>query len=236
MNTTIIVAAIQQRLKSPVRMVLLGMAFVFPLLGAWFMPVLGLPGLANGFFFAVALSAGLIGQDVSTGVLQLVFARPVRRWEYVLSRWLAFSLMASVLVVLQVTIGSIFISIQGLPIEADAVLKHMATQVLAAIGGVSILTLLSSLIGGLGDLALWVMVTIIGGVFQIWGTATFNTALVRVSQEIGRVTRPELDITALMAPGGVSWFAIASYLSTVTLCLALAMVFVNRKELSYASG
>ena len=32
------------------------------------------------------------------------------------------------------------------------------------------------------------------------------------------------------------WAPIVSYASTVTLCLAIAIVAVNRKELSYASG
>src|SRR4029079_16239697 len=41
--------------------------------------------LWNGLLFG----AGIIGLEASTGVLQLVFARPVTRAEYVLSRWLA---------------------------------------------------------------------------------------------------------------------------------------------------
>ena len=149
MIPAIVIAAIQQRLRSPVRMMLIAMTFGFPLLGSWFAPALGFQGISNGFYFAVMLSAGLIGQDVSAGVLQLLFARPVRRWEYVFSRWFAFSLMAVALVAVQVAIGASFLALRGVPIGIDAVAMHTASQILAAVGGVSVFTLLSSLIGGL---------------------------------------------------------------------------------------
>jgi len=45
-----------------------------------------------------------------------------------------------------------------------------------------------------------------------------------------------VDISPILNGGDVPWFAIVSYLSTVTLCLAVAVVVMNRKELSYASG
>ena len=41
------------------------------------------------------IAAGTIGQDVSSGVLQLLFARPVRRSEYVLSRWIGIVALVS---------------------------------------------------------------------------------------------------------------------------------------------
>jgi hypothetical protein len=47
---------------------------------------------------------------------------------------------------------------------------------------------------------------------------------------------PTLDLPRLVASTPMPWSPIASYTSTVVLCLALAILAVNRKELSYASG
>ena len=48
--------------------------------------------------------------------------------------------------------------------------------------------------------------------------------------------KPGLDLAPLFHGGPVAWFAVVSYLSTVTLCLGLAVVVMNRRELSYASS
>ena len=43
-----------------------------------------------------------------------------------------------------------------------------------------------------------------------------------------------IDFAKVLGPA-TSWYEIFAYLSTVTLSLALAIVILNRKELSYAS-
>ena len=48
----------------------------------------------------------------------------------------------------------------------------LGTEALAAIGIVSVLTLFSSLLGGFGDLALYLLFGIVGGAFQFGGQIT----------------------------------------------------------------
>ena len=59
--------------------------------------------------------------------------------------------------------------------------------------------------------------------------------LARAGVEIGRFVAPALDLNALFGGGQISWFDVVSYFSTVTLCVALAIVILNRRELSYAT-
>ena len=53
--------------------------------------------------------------------------------------------------------------------------------------------------------------------------------------ELGRFISPQFQLSALWAAGGVPWFDLVSYLSTVTLSVAVAVVVLNRCEISYAS-
>ena len=94
MNLTLIAAFLQHRLSSPLRMLFLAAFVLMPLLFVTAAPGMGLTPLEDSFWFVIVLGAGAIGQDVSSGVLQLLLARPITRPEYVTSRWLAVAIGA----------------------------------------------------------------------------------------------------------------------------------------------
>ena len=238
MNRTLIVAFLRQRVLSPVRMVLFLLTFGFPLLLVAFLPGAALTFLGNNTAnFALILGAGMIGQDHSAGVLQLLFARPVTRSEYVLSRWLAAAGSAAAVVLAQVALGWALTSLRGQDLGVREVALFAGENALLAVGVASVLALFSALMPSIADLALYLMVSILGGIFQLLAQALRPAALYsRVGDEIGRFLSPRIDLTAAFGGHAIPWFSIASYFSTVTLCLALAIVVVNRKELSYASG
>lgn len=236
MNRTLIMTTILQRVKSPVRMALAGAGFFLPLLALWFLPVTGFSSLDNGFKFGLVIGAGLIGQDLSAGVLQLLFARPVTRMSYVMSRWLGCVLLASALTVVQVLCGALILQVREMPFEMSTALAFGGTQLLAAIGIVSVLTLFSSLIGGLGDLGLYLLAMIFAGAVGFGGQITGTGWARHTGEELGRFLSPGLDIGRLTQASTLPWFEIVSFLSTIALCLAVAVWVVNRRELSYASG
>jgi len=169
--------------------VLLASMFFMPLLFVCFAPGVGLEPLSNGYGLTLILAAGIIGQDVSSGVLQLVLARPVTRREYVVSRWLSVSLMGGLLASAQVLIAWLLL---------------LASFVMVGLYGI-------------GEL-----------VHRDWVT--------RFAAELGGFLVPEIPLDPIQRAGDIPWVAIVSYLSTVTLCLALAIVVMNRKEFSYASS
>lgn len=236
MNRTIVLATLEQRLKSPLRMTLAVLGFGLPLLGLWFLPMTGVETLDHGFKFGVLFGAGLIGQDLSAGVLQLLFARPVTRWSYVLSRWFACTAFATVLTVAQVGLGTLIVQVRGFPADPAEAALFAGTQALAAIGIVSVLTLLSSLIGGFGDLGLYLVLGITAMVTKVVGQVGGSGWVGRIGDEIGRFLTPGLNLERLVYDPPVSWFLIAAYLATVFGCLALAVMRINRRELSYASS
>jgi ABC-type transport system involved in multi-copper enzyme maturation permease subunit len=237
-NRELILAFLRQRLTSIMRLALLSITFFFPLLVFAFAPAspisLLTPNAAN---FALILSAGMIGQDVSAGVLQLVFARPLSRAEYVFSRWGAAAIGAAMIMMLQVALVAAICAARGAPRQPSEWLAFGAESALQEIGVVSVMTLFSALAPALADLGLLVISTLMAALMSVLGQAVERLGfLVRISEELQRFTSPQIPLGRWLEGDAISWFTLASYLSTIALCLALAIVIMNRKELSYASG
>ena len=236
MNTALMLSFWRQRLASPIRVVLLGGLLVVPLLGVAFVHGAGLSILGDSVGLTLVFAVGMIGQDVSSGVLQLLFARPVRRPEYVWSRWLATGVGASGVGVLQVALAVALLSARGVAPPAQEAALFAGQRVLDCFGLAAVFTLLSSLVGGVGDLALFYLGVIAGGVINMGGGAFQQPLLARAGDELTGFMLAKVDLAQVVSASPLPLFSIASYLSTVALCLALAMVVMNRKELSYASG
>lgn len=235
MNPTLIVALLQQRARSLPRMALVFSFFTLPLMVLAFARGAGLAPLHVGQAFAVLLGTGIIGQDASSGTLQLLFARPVTRAEYVISRWLGAALAASCLMVAQLAIGAGLLAMHHEMPGAKELLLFAGEQLLTVFGMVSVLLLFSTMLPGIGDVLALIVAGITGQALQL-GAALFKAPwLARVGVELGRFVSPSLDLGALFGGGPVSWFEVVSYFSTVTLCVALAVVVMNRRELSYAT-
>ena len=235
MNQTLIASLLLQRARSPVRLLLASAFFFFPLLVVAFARGAGLAPLGTGQAFAIFLGAGLVGQDVSAGTLQLLFARPVTRGEYAVSRWLGAALAASCLVVAQLAIGVALLAIHGEAPSARDLAIFAGGQLLGVFGTVSVLLLFSTVLPGVGDFMAILAAGVLGQGLQL-GAALFRAPwLGRAGVEIGRFVAPGLDLAPFFRGGPVSWFEVVSYLSSVTLCLALAIVILNRRELSYAT-
>jgi len=235
MNVTLMRAFARQRLTSPMRLFLLAPAFSFPLFAVLFMTSLQ-PLQSIGSLFAMLLTAGAIGQEVSSGVLQLTFARPISRPSYVASRWAAATLMSIVLVIAQVAIGFALAAARGgAPSPMQALVLVLENALLAG-ASAAVFVCLSSLVNGLGDVAIlamaWITLQLAGGVASLkhW------TLAARLCEELRHTLQPELSLMWLAGQGTPDWAALLTVVSTTVLGLAIAIVAVNRKELTYAAG
>lgn len=236
MNLTLITTLWRQRLSSPVRLAIVAVLTGIPLLGVAFMPGAGLALLGDGLGLALALGAGMIGQDVSSGVLHLLCARPVRRPEYVVSRWLGVGFAASAISLLQLGIACGLMAARGIAPSPQDALMFGAGRIFESFGIAAVLALFSSLIGGLGDLGIYLVANLVTGVIQMVGQVKSWDWVQRAGAELGHSLTPSIDLARLVAASPMPWSPILAYASTVALCLTLAILVVNRKELSYASG
>lgn len=235
MNGTLITAFLRQRLASPIRLVFLFLATTFPLLLVAVAPQTGFAALEHSLNFALVFGAGMIGQDVSSGVLQLLFARPVRRDVYVVSRWFGASIGAATIAVVQIGLAALIMAARGVTPEAGAVAIAWGNHISSSFGATAPLLLLSALVPGLADIGLLLVIYFCSGIVQMVGGALGYAWIARAGHEIQSFVNPMIDFARVAGPAP-SWYEIVTYLSTVTLCIALAIVAVNRKELSYASS
>jgi len=235
-NTPVFLATLRQRFTSPMRLVLTATVFAFPLLLLAFVPRFGLFVVQTGTPYAFILGAGLIGQETSSGVMQLLFARPIRRWEYVFSRWLAVAAAIAGLIVAQLAIASLILMARGETITArEVLLVGFTDQVLIGVGILSVLVFFSSFLSGIGDVAAIVLGFITSQVLQGIGQITQRPPIARIGQELLRFVKPEIQTGLIRDLGAIPWYEVVSYFSTVSLCLAVAVVLINRREISYAS-
>ena len=236
MNLTLVLATLRQRFTSPIRLVIVLLFGWMPMLPLLIAPRAGFAVLGDGYFLALTLAAGMIGQDLSSGTLQLLLARPVTRAQYVFSRWGAVAAGTFLIMVLQALVAALIMALRGVPVPWVEAAQFLANGALLALGTAAVMALLSSLAAGIGDLGLLFLVFISAQVLEKLGMFKSWDWLVRGAGELLRVLKPQLDVAPLFHGDPVAWFAVVSYLSTVTLCLGLAVVVMNRRELSYASS
>lgn len=97
------------------------------------------------------------------------------------------------------------------------------------VGLTAVFALLSSLVKGLGDFGIWVLIQIVLPIAVKAGLPE------KVSEFGHKFLFPQLTWLQLSARP-VEWTDIGFYFATIVVCLGLAMVVMERKELSYASS
>lgn len=236
MIRTVMLTLARERLGSPMRWLLAVVWFAFGMMGVLFGGPFDALNRSSMGAFGMIMAAGLIGQDVSSGVLTLAFARPMQRMEWVVGRWLGAGALATAIVLVQLLVAfSVATGRHGMP--PVATLAMLALEGTLAVFGVSaVLLMLSSLVPGLGDLALLVIATIASSILPTVAGHYHIDWLVRAGEEAQRFLTASVDLRPLLHHAPMPWFELTSYFSTVAICLVVAVWAVNRKELSYASG
>jgi ABC-type transport system involved in multi-copper enzyme maturation permease subunit len=189
------------------------------------------PGLV-GALFAVLLGAGVVGREVSSGALALVFTRPIRRRDYVLAQWMAVSVAAAVASIAAVAVG---IGRQGLG-DAAGVSASVAGQLLASLGTAAVMVALSSFSRGYADAGLWLVTMGITSMVRLYGMSTSRAWASRVGHDLQSLLMPTIDVEQLRQTVDLPLFAVVSYLSTVATAIAVAVWCLNRRELSYGNA
>lgn len=234
-NRTLIVALVRERLASPVRVLLLVSFWGLAILGGLMSRQVRPPDAGNTLWLTLILGAGVIGRDLTSGVLQLILARPVGRAEYVWSRWIGLSLFVSALAFVSWLIVLPFALSNG-GCTFPAALLILGEHLLLAFGLGAVITGLSSLVSGFGDLGLlllgYIMAQIIGFVGKLKGIALLD----RLGDELATTLVPQVDLDQVMAGGTLHVYPFVTWLTAVTLSLLVAHWALRRKEFSYAAA
>jgi hypothetical protein len=175
---------------------------------------------------ALIMAAGSVGRDVSTGVLPLLFTRPLVRTTYLLAKWLGASIGATVLAAVSVGVQVLILARIGHSVPGAAIGAALFGCATTAFGTCAVLVTLSVLVNGYANVGLYIILSLVPSIPRIPQ---------RLAQEWRHVIGPSLAWDSA-AGSTMSWLEVVTYLSTVTLLLAAAALILNRKELSYASA
>jgi ABC-type transport system involved in multi-copper enzyme maturation permease subunit len=218
-------ATLQRFVREPVRMLVCVMAAF--LLGSVLGPT---PPSLMGGLFALLFGAGIIGNEATSGTLALAFTRPIRRRDYVVAKWAAVSVAAAI-----ATLTTIALGIWRNHMPPVDQLELAVIEQLLTIGGTSIVVVLfSAATRGYSDVGIWITGFILASLLRLYGTATNASWEVRVGKDVQELLLPTIDMQMVRNAVDMPLFAIVSYCATVVMAFAVAVVLLNRRDLSYA--
>jgi ABC-type transport system involved in multi-copper enzyme maturation permease subunit len=189
----------------------------------------------EGAWFVWVLGAGIIGKDVSEGVLNLLFSRPIKRAEYVFSKWMAVGLMASAMTWLYLAVGWSILWHLNEPPAWTQMGTSLVLALLICFGASAALVFLSTLVPGIGDLALMFLILLAGQLLEWWVAGQPWPLVKWFLHNIIVFLFPGMGWQN-MGLGDISLFDWIGYFSIVTIWLTLAVGMMNRKEITYANS
>jgi len=228
---------VRERLSNYNRLLICGGLFLIPVVMMFFDKGADtLPDSSFAFLMALVMGSGLIGTDAASGVLQLVLARPVTRAAYVVGRWLAAAALVGGIALLQTLLVAISMAVHGHWPGWPPLLLAVTAQASIALGIPAVLIAFSAWMPGLGDMRVWVLGWLLGAVVHLVGQAKELPWLNRSGTEIQQFLYPRLEPEALADLLVAPWNPLVAWASTVAISLAVAIVVLNRKELSYGAS
>lgn len=201
------------------------------------------------------LGAGIIGQNVSSGILSVLFARPMRRYSYVLTRWLALSVASSTLCLVLLVIEQVagMAAFPGVSPDFNT-LCQAVERVSMCFGLSATFVMLSSFLPNVVNLFAWLVLcftsNMIVEIAQLepyllntnYGTEwsrKLSEIVIPICKELAvplqSLATPYIDLSHLAHATSISWFSVFTYFSNLSLCLLIAVLVMNRKEVSYAN-
>jgi Cu-processing system permease protein len=159
-------------------------------------------------FLALFLSVGAISAEVDSGTLHAVLARPMRRSQFLLGRWLAYALMISVYVTVMAGLVLLIASTIGGYVAPDPP-RAIGLMILAALFLLTLSLLGSTFLSTLTNGA--VAFTLFGlgwlsGVIEVLGGMQNNEALLNLGATM-----------ALFVPADQLWRSASYYVQTASI-------------------
>jgi ABC-type Na+ efflux pump permease subunit len=179
------------------------------------------------------LGTGIIGEEISGGTILLVLSRPVRRWEYVVSKWTALSALTAVIVLVQaLAIAAIQVRNQG-AVDPWTFGFTVLSSLMLGMGSAAVLIFFSVMIPAGREISAVGVVYLVGSLCKILGPVFQHPWLGHAGEELVSLLYPTVTF---VRGGGIPWVAVTQWASSTYIALLAAVVALNRKELSYAAG
>jgi len=218
-----------------------GLVVALAVLG--FVQLLGLAarGAAAGFSVAnwaiLVIAAGSVSRDVSSGALQMILSRPIRRTHYLFGRYLGILLSYGLFLLATSVLAFLFVHLIVLRTAHGAAADY-STAALAVGAGqaflsgalqAAILLLFSTFLPGIADLLGLLLVYLVLNLPQFSQVPWLRTA----GQRAGENMLPPVEWAGVLRGHGVLGAATGRWVFALTVYLALAAIVFSRRELPY---
>jgi ABC-type transport system involved in multi-copper enzyme maturation permease subunit len=266
MNKTIAFATIQYWLKMP--LVISGAFFLFGIyLAQCVMSYVSLQGvghetrwleLSDPLALVLVLGTGIIGRDITSGLLPLILTRPITRADYVLTKWLTLSIAASLITILELTVvHGWFLMWDRSGLANLSYVEQIGTAICTCTGLAAVVVMFSALRPGpFAGTGLWMLLYSLVRLMESLGkqmpadpgpNADSTIALVfnffnylrplvaTLAVPLKNFIANTLSFTEVLQDNAIHWLPLGIYLFNLTLVVVLAIHIVNRKELGYGS-
>jgi len=212
-----------------------------------------LTGKVGVAFILMVLCLGLAGNTATQGgrggeYLPLIFTRPIARWQYVLSKWLAITAIGGTLVALQnivlAGIGWYF----GEYTSPLALTSAIAERFLDAsiIGAAMLLTMLNKKawfqIVAILSFYIWMTGQTVPPVSIAGATGTNEISmmatktLLSCSQMISELILPTVNVYDMISTQNFWALPIITYASTLAVYIVASVLVINRREFFYGTN
>lgn len=230
---------LRQRFGSPAMAIALG---VFALLTA-VQGALSEPerAMGAGFFAILLISAGSVSKDASSGALQMILARPIRRTAYLFGRFAgmlaAYAVFLVATGVLTAAVGSTLPRLLGAtaaPVFSVAPLaRGAAASFLDAVLFASMLLLFSTFLRGYADVLAYIVFSIMLSLLPGLGEAFHQPWLRQAGDAIRKNALPQVGWSDVLRGRDILGEPTGRWVLAVTVYLALAALIFSRRQFAY---
>lgn len=202
--------------------------------------VSGSPSAGPGFLALVVLAAGSVSKDASSGALQMILARPIRRLDYLYGRYLgilsSFALFLAGAAVLAVLVSLALLPALRVPRESLPLVplaRAFSATFLSGILFSAVLLFFSTFLPGYGDVLGYFLLSLLLSVGGGLGDALKRPWMTGLFRALKENVLPEPDFDAILAGRGPLSEATGRWaLAVVGFLVAAALVF-GRREFAY---
>jgi ABC-type transport system involved in multi-copper enzyme maturation permease subunit len=199
-------------------------------------------GTAAGFSMAswgiFVLAAGSVSRDISSGALQMILSRPIRRTQYLFGRYFGILLSYALFLVATSLLAFLLFHLVVLRTARAGGAADFSTAGLAVAAGEAFLTgafqaaillLFSTFLPGIADLLGLLLLYLVLNLPQFSQSAFIRNAGERARENM----LPSVEWERVFRGGDVPAAATGRWLFALTVYLVLAAIVFSRRELPY---
>ncbi|MBS1953557.1 MAG: ABC transporter permease subunit [Cyanobacteria bacterium SZAS-4] len=241
MSIPIFIMTLKQFWNRPARVFLLGCFLAFPLFMEFMMKRVMNQNISAETAshmvpaFVMVIGAGIVGQDITDGVLPLILSRPIKRYQYLISKWMAVATLA-LSMGLADTSFHLLLS-YGFAAQAlqNFQLLWIPQTFISAAGCTAVMMLLSCLLPGAADVGILLLTFAVYFVMMMLQHGAHVPGMEDIGTQLLSIAFPSFDLTEITAPRSLLSIDVGRYVAVVFVSLLGSVIVLNQKELSYGS-